>query len=67
MNETDLNQQRMLIPPRDAARMLSISEKNLWTLTKKGAIPAIRVGARSVRYCVAQLERWIADQPTAAA
>ena len=64
MIENDLNRQRLLIPPRDAARMMSISERNLWTLTKNGEIPAIRVGVRSVRYSIAALEKWIAERQT---
>ena len=53
---------QLLVPPRDAAKMLAISEKNLWTLTKQGVIPAIRVGVRSVRYSVVALQEWIAAQ-----
>lgn len=59
MTATETTKLRLLIPPRDAARMLSISEKKLWTLTKQGVIPAVRVGVRSVRYSMAALERWI--------
>jgi excisionase family DNA binding protein len=55
----------LLIKPREAARMLSVSEKTLWTLTKGGVIPVVRVGERSVRYSVAALERWIAEQQIA--
>jgi predicted DNA-binding transcriptional regulator AlpA len=51
----------------DAARALAISEKTLWSLTEfRGPIPAIRVGERSVRYSVAALEKWIAEQIAAA-
>lgn len=53
---------RLLITAREAARTLSVSEKTLWTLTKRGEIPAVRVGVRSVRYSVTALQRWIDGQ-----
>jgi len=52
---------RILYPPRDAAAILSLSEKTLWNHTKpRGPIPAIRIG-RSVRYARKTLERIIAE------
>jgi excisionase family DNA binding protein len=36
---------------------LSISTRTLWNLTKRGEIPAKRVG-RSVRYFVPDLTEW---------
>ena len=52
---------RLAVPPREAARLLSISERTLWGLTApRGPIPAVRLG-RSVRYDVAALRRWLAD------
>ena len=38
-----------LLRPREAAEALCISERTLWTLTKLGEIPCVRLG-RSVRY-----------------
>jgi excisionase family DNA binding protein len=49
----------MLLTVRQAAKVLSISERTLWTLTKTGAIPAVRFGGRNVRYDPADLRRWI--------
>ncbi len=46
---------------REAAEALEISQKHLWNLTKAGAIKCVRLG-RSVRYSVAALEDWIAQQ-----
>ena len=48
----------MLLTARQAARILSISERTLWSLTKHGQIPAVRIG-RAVRYDPADLRRWI--------
>ena len=47
-----------LLRPKDAARMLAISERHLWGLTQEGKIPACRLG-RSVRYDRADLEGFV--------
>lgn len=48
----------MKCPDERVARMLSISERALWSLTApRGPILCIRLG-RSVRYSVATLERY---------
>ena len=51
----------LLIGARDAARRLSISERTLFTLTKAGTIPSVRIGGR-VLYSVESLRRMIAEQ-----
>ncbi len=50
--------QPMLLMGREAAKILSISERTLFTLTKAGEIPAVRIG-RSVRYDPFDLGAWI--------
>ena len=50
----------LLIDAKAAAAMLAISPRKLWTLTRCDAIPARRIG-RSVRYCPAELQAWVAD------
>lgn len=50
--------QPLLVNSREASRLLQISERTLWTLTKAGEIPSVRLG-RSVRYSVDALRRWI--------
>ena len=52
------NVPRLLVSPREAARLLSICEKTLWTLSKNGEIPAVRIG-RAVRYSMDELQAWI--------
>lgn len=52
---------RLLVTPREAAKILSLCEKTLWSLTKRGELPAVRIG-RSVRYDVADLRRFIDRQ-----
>ena len=50
--------ERLLVTAREAARMLSISERTLWGST----IPKVRIGQRGVRYDVQDLFAWIAIQ-----
>jgi len=48
-----------LIGVREAARLLDVCEKTLWSMTvPRGSIPAIRFG-RSVRYVVEGLRVWV--------
>ncbi len=48
----------LLLSPRQASRALSISERTLWSLTKSGAVPHIRIG-KLVRYSVDGLKKYI--------
>jgi len=47
-----------LLTPKEAASMLAISARSLWSLTASHEIPHVRFG-RSVRYCVPDLLAWI--------
>jgi excisionase family DNA binding protein len=57
---------KLLVSSREAAKLLSISERTLWTLTKNGQIGCVRIGT-SKRYAVAELERFIASAQTSEA
>lgn len=48
----------LLLSPRQASRVLAISERTLFTLTKLGAVPYIRIG-KLVRYSVDGLRKYI--------
>jgi len=54
---------RLLLTPREAAEALGISERMLWQLNHSGEIPCLRIPgrgkARSIRYSVEDLKRWI--------
>lgn len=50
--------ERMLISPREAAKTLSICERTLYALTKRGDIPAVKIG-RCVRYDIESLKQFI--------
>ncbi len=56
-----LNYPKMLLTSREAAELLSISERTLWTLTKTGSIAVVKIGG-SKRYSISDLERFIANQ-----
>lgn len=63
-NGTDAQLQPTLaLRPKDAAKALSISERKLWSITadKTSGIPHARFG-KSVRYPLAQLQSWLAEQ-----
>jgi excisionase family DNA binding protein len=47
-----------LLTVRQAAKLLQISTRTLWTLTKQRIIPYVPVG-RSVRYNLDELRKWI--------
>lgn len=48
----------LLVRPTDAAKLLAVSPRKLWELTKQGEIKAVRDG-RLVRYDVSDLREWI--------
>lgn len=49
----------LLLTQREAAKVLSISERTLYTLRKAGLIRGVRIGLGSWRYSIAELERFI--------
>ena len=51
---------RLTLRPDEAARALGVSPRTLFTWTKSGDIPSIKVGS-CVLYRVVDIERWLAD------
>jgi excisionase family DNA binding protein len=49
---------KLAYKPAEAAAMLSISERSLWSLMNMGKIRATKIG-RSVRYSHSELERFL--------
>ena len=50
---------RLVLKTAEAAELLSISDRALWSLTApRGPIPCVRLG-RSVRYSLAALQRYV--------
>lgn len=52
---------RLLLPAREAAAALAISERTLWSLTKCGDIAHVKAGRR-VLYAPSDLAEWIDRQ-----
>ena len=55
----------MAYRPREAAKVLGISERLLWQLTHDGHVPCVRVGTgkrRAVLYPVTELQAWLTRQ-----
>jgi excisionase family DNA binding protein len=49
---------RLLLTPSEAAAALRISPRLLWSKTKIGEIPCVRIG-KAVRYAPTALQQWI--------
>ncbi len=49
----------LLVSAREAARLLSVSDRTLWTLSHNGRLPRVTIG-RAVRYSVDDLQAFIA-------
>lgn len=65
LNSEATAREPITVSARDAARMLSISEKTLWSQTEpRGPIPAVRWGRR-VLYAVDTLRRVTAEREAA--
>lgn len=54
---------RLLLTRKEAAAALAISERTLFTITRRDKIPVVHVG-QSVRYHPADLEQWIREHTT---
>lgn len=52
---------RLAVGAREAAKMVGICEKTLWTLSQRGDIPSIRVLGRRL-YPVDALRQWINEK-----
>lgn len=62
MANATTDEQRLLLKPRTAAALLSISERQLWQHTApRGPIPATRIG-NCVRYSPQTLQAFIDGQ-----
>ena len=59
--EPEKSVEQIAVTPADAAKMLGISERTLWALTKNGLIPHRRVGKR-ILYSVEALKAFVAGE-----
>ncbi len=59
-----MESKRLALRPREAARELGICGRTLWTWTKEGRIPHVRMG-KTILYPVSELQAWLAQQAAA--
>ena len=55
----------LALRPREAAKLLGISPRTLWTWTHVGIIPCVRVGTgkrKAVLYPLSDLQAWLSKQ-----
>lgn len=52
----------LLLSERDAAALLGISPRTLWSLRKAGKVRFVEVSPRCVRYARTALVAWVAEQ-----
>ena len=52
---------RLLLSIREAAGLLGVCERTIWTLTKERQLPHVRIGRR-VLFSRKALHEWIAQQ-----
>ncbi len=65
MSNEPILPQPLALRPREAAKVLGISERLLWQLTHDGHIPCVRIGTgkrRAVLYPVTELQAWLTRQ-----
>jgi len=54
----------LAVRAREAAKALGISPRTLWTLSRRGEVPCLRLG-RLRLYPVEQLRAWLAEKADA--
>lgn len=62
-NENETTMLSRLLTTLEVADLLGVSTRTVFTLTKKGELPSVRVG-HSVRYDERDLTRWIDSRKT---
>jgi excisionase family DNA binding protein len=61
LSPADAPDSRLAMSIRDAARQMGISERTLFSLTKSGEVPHLRIGKR-VLYRREALEAWLRER-----
>lgn len=61
-SRADQGQKKLAVGYREAGEALGVCERVVWQLVKDGHLQAFRVGKRSVRIAVSEIERYIAEQ-----
>jgi excisionase family DNA binding protein len=51
-------EERIALRPREAAKLLGICTRTLWTWTRAGRVPCVKIG-KTVLYPADQLREWL--------
>lgn len=55
----------LALRPAQAARMLNVSPKTLWTWTRRNMIPHVKIGSDRrpiILYPIAELRKWLSER-----
>jgi excisionase family DNA binding protein len=53
-----------LLTAVEVAELLAVPRTRVWSMSRRGEIPTVRIGAREVRYRPADIDAWIARRTT---
>ena len=48
----------------EVAELLAVPKTRVWSMSRRGEIPTVRIGPREVRYRPEDIDRWIARRTT---
>ena len=62
----NLDPQRPLLDSRELAKALGLPQARVWALVRADRIPCVRIGFRTMRFSLPEVERALADpEPSA--
>jgi excisionase family DNA binding protein len=53
-----------LMTAGQVAELLAVHKTRVWTMSRRGEIPTVRIGPREVRYRPEDIDAWIARRTT---
>ncbi len=53
-----------LLTAPEVAKLLAVSRERVWSMSRRGEIPTVRLGPREVRYRPEDIDQWIARRTT---
>ncbi|MHB8696005.1 MAG: helix-turn-helix transcriptional regulator [Solirubrobacteraceae bacterium] len=53
-----------LLTALEVAKLLAVKRERVWSMSRRGEIPTVRLGPREVRYRPEDIEKWIARRTT---
>jgi excisionase family DNA binding protein len=56
-----------LLKAEEVAALLAVPKTRVWSMSRRGEIPTVRIGPREVRYRPEDIDAWIARRTTSRA